>query len=190
MKRTLSLAVASMLTLAACGQTVATSADGTQRAPGVSPTAAAGAPQRVAVARVKSYKTLVDLRSDSAAVVVATATDNSEEAHLSDRFIVTRTEMRIEKTLWGKAQPQTITLQQNGGATFSVEPASKLVEPGKKYVLFIEPFVRNGPTPYTVIVGDQGAYELRSDSDLRLIVPQTTLPQDIALKDLLAKLTG
>ncbi|MFI6105537.1 hypothetical protein [Streptomyces sp. NPDC051310] len=109
------------------------------------------------------YKSLAELREDSSLVVRVTA------AHARVRTLhtvpFTITEVKVQEVLKGKTENRTLSVQQLGSLELASPDTSQLLEKGREYILFLEPYhlVPGDHTGLHTITGEQGIYGYSSE---------------------------
>lgn len=145
---------------------------------------------------------LAEMAKGSVAVVQVRATDARTVFTVGHRnadpvgstLPYTSTVMRVEKTLHGKDLGSELTFTQAGGPGNCWMSATKLVEPGKQYVIAVIPNRNPGEkeqSGYTAFNGQQGLFELSDDGTVTRVDPYvTTIPATQSLADFIEGITG
>jgi hypothetical protein len=113
------------------------------------------------MSRVDSFDSVAEMRAASTAVVRVTA-GSARPADLHD-VSMTVTEVSVDKVVAGAMPDTKLRITQFGSPEVSSPDTSKLLVEGRRYLLFVKPYVISGAdTGQFLITGDQGAYELGS----------------------------
>lgn len=149
---------------------------------GVQPSVSTGTPSTGG--RIVEYSTiytsLAQIRSASVAVVVATA-GSSIEGHYGEGSTFTRSNMTLNKLLWGEFPGSTFTAETAGGSDLNIVNGIDPLKEGSTYLLFL--FHENGedgkPTPYYGITGGQGAFLLQGNNYVNMMKRDSGLPSTL-----------
>jgi len=115
---------------------------------------------KIDVSRVKEYKTLAELRSDSTTIAVVTAI--SARSDSVNGIPATVTSVSVDRSGWGAPPTSNIDILQLGGPNADSPGTSQLLTIGSQYLVFVTPY-HLGTTDHTglyVITGDQGVFKL------------------------------
>lgn len=114
------------------------------------------------------YSSVAQLKQDSTAVIVGIPSGSrlagpADEAGQSRQVSAFVTSVVVEASTKGSVPRGTTIDIRQLAATELKKPSNYTLQPGKAYLLFLQPFTFGDGTPPTgqyVITGDQGAYEL------------------------------
>ncbi|MFT3888809.1 MAG: hypothetical protein QM713_11685 [Arachnia sp.] len=134
---------------------------------------------------IQAWDTYEAVLADTVAVVIATATGQTQISSVADGSgakDTTLTEFAVERSLG--QQLETVAVRNSGG--FAPEEAAQY-EIGRKYLLFLAPFVfaEGEDTGTYIAVGQLAAYRVDGDRATRLTT-RDALPREATVDELLA----
>jgi hypothetical protein len=134
---------------------------------------------------VKPYSSLAQLARDSKAVVIVTVTsDVTSSDGDASTGPSTETVVNVDRLLWGSLGGKgSMKLHQTGTGDMARSGYSPLLVPGRKYLLFVEPFEYQPgqPTGSYVVTGDAGEFRRELDGSFSLLSSESTdgMPQSV-----------
>ncbi|MEV7910490.1 hypothetical protein [Streptomyces griseus] len=148
--------------------------------------------QQISVSLINRYTDLKRMQNDSVAVTVATATKSSTTVR--DGFPITVTELRISNVLAGKFSRASIKVQQLGTENVASPDTSRLMKPGKVYLLYLSENDGKRDPDHFVITGGDGIYLLQGHRYLYQggppAGPGKQLPAELSVDDLERRVTS